>query len=166
MLNRRLLRIRKPGIARDQNGFTLIEAVIGIALLGIVAVAVLMGVSTAFKASATADKISTALALAQSQLDYMQTQEYICVTGGNATYLRIDDASRGADAQSLGSYIMKSVNYDGSDNAGPSVTAVSIDAGGAEIGIQKITLKVYQTNNTNPVTLVAYKVKPTTEACP
>jgi prepilin-type N-terminal cleavage/methylation domain-containing protein len=166
MFNLKLKKTRKTGIARDQSGFTLIEAVIGIALLGIVAVAVLMGISTAFKASATADKISTTLALAQSQLDYIQTQEYICVTGGNAVYLRIDDASRGANAQSLGNYTIKSVNYDGSDNAGPSVTAVTIDAGGADVGLQKITLKVYQANNTDPVTLVAYKVKPTTEICP
>jgi len=148
ILTIRLTKLRKPGIVREQNGFTLIEAVIGIALLSVVGVAVLVGISTSFKASATADKISTALALAQSQIEFIHTQPY----DPTGAYMRIDDPLRGADQQVLVPYTM-------------TVTVALIDGAGADtvndLGLQKITLKVYQANNPNPVTLVGYKVNPT-----
>ena len=60
MFGRKIMKFIKTGLSQEQDGFTLMEAVIGIALLSIVAVAVLTGVSTAFKADALADKQSTA----------------------------------------------------------------------------------------------------------
>lgn len=153
MLNLILMKHRKVSIARNQSGFTLIEAVIGVALLVIVGVAVLVGISTAFKASATTDKISTALALAQSQLESIQAQDYVCADGtGNATYTMISSVP----------------------NYSISVSAISIDATTHEkpvpyvsdTRLQKITVVVSQLNNPNPVTLVDYKIKPTAEACP
>jgi type II secretory pathway pseudopilin PulG len=154
MLKLILMKLRKAKIMRDQGGFTLIEAVIGIGLLVIVGVAVLVGISTAFKASATTDKISTALALAQSQIESIEAQEYACdsvdgIADGNATYTVIS---------SIPNYSI-------------SVSAISINANTGEVqipdaGLQKITVIVTQLNNPDPVTLVAYKVKPTAEACP
>jgi len=150
MFNLRL-QIRKRRIGRNQSGFTLIEAVIGTALLVMVGAAVLTGISTAFKASATADKISTALALAQSQIEYIQTQDYQCADGaGNAAYTTVS--------------VIPS-------NYSISISAISIDATTGlvsvpDAGLQKITVVVTQLNNPNPVTLVGYKVKPTSTACP
>ena len=160
MLTIRLTKLRNSEIAREQSGFTLIEAVIGIALLSIVGVAVLVGISTSFKASATTDKISTGLALAQSQLEYIQTQPYAIADGdGNALYPRIADSSIPAG------YSISSLKYDGSPHPSADdkkITAVTIgELAPADKGIQQITLKVYQANNPNPVTLVAYKVNPT-----
>lgn len=134
-----LQKLRKLGMARNQSGFTLIEGLIATALLVTVGAAVLMGVSTSFKASAITDKQSTALAFAQSQIDYIQSQTY----EDDGSYTRIDDVSRGADQQVLIPYTM-------------TVTTVSIDA-----GLQQITVVVYQANDTKPVTLRAYKVNPT-----
>lgn len=178
MLNSKLLQSIRMKVINGQQGVTLIEAVIGIALLSIVAVAVVSGVFTAFKASATSDKQSTALTLAQSQLEYMQVQDYVCADSvtGNAAYQRIDDTTRGTAAQALPSnYSLYSEQYDGTEwnsaNTDPAIVyAVSIDEDGnpvlGDLGIQKITLIVYQNNNVNSVTMVAYKVKPTNTACP
>jgi len=179
MLNLKLRRIQKLEIGKDQSGFTLIETLIGTTLLVIVGAAVLAGVFTAFKASATSDKLSTALALAESQLEYIQTQEYICTTNGNAAYKRIDDVSRGAAVQPLpNNFSVSSIylaggvetEWSSASTDPPIVYAVSIDEDGnvvlADQGLQKITLIVYQTNNPNPVTVVGYKVKPDNTACP
>lgn len=165
MFIRRMIKHSKIGRVKSQNGFTLVEIVIAIALISIILVGVLMGIATSFKASGTTDKISTGLALAQSQIEYIQTQEYSPAVNGNASYLRIDDALRDTEAQSLGAYIMKSINYDLSYNEGPNITAVSIngstgDPTNVDTGIQKITLEVFRPGDDNPVTLVTYKVNP------
>jgi len=154
MLNLILMKHRKVRIARDQSGFTLIEAVIGVALLVIVGVAVLVGISTAFKASATTDKISTGLSLSQSQIESIQAHAYVCdsedgTVDGYATYPTISSVT----------------------NYSISVEAVTINENGTVVttgdtGLQRITVVVTQLNNPNPITLVAYKVKPTAEVCP
>ena len=156
----------------------MIEAVIGTALLVIVGVAVLVGITTAFKASATTDKISTALSIAQSQIEYIQTQEYICVNTmtNNAAYLRIDDATRLAQKQDIPTnYTISSLDSTNTEVPSvqdtASVIAVAVDENDdisttGETGLQRITLIIRRINDTHPLTLVAYKVKPTTEACP
>jgi len=157
---------RKLRGIKSQKGFTLIEAVIGTALLVIIGVAVLTGVSTAFKASATTDKISTALAIAQSQIEHMQSQDYICATNGNAAYKRIA-VPNGYSISSI--YLVGGVEteWPSASSDPPIVYAVKVNAAGtADINLQKITVKVYQINNSNPVTIVAYKIKPTAEDCP
>jgi len=63
-----------PGSSR---GFTLIEVLIAVALMGIIAIAVLSALSTASAALITADKRATAESLARSQLEYVKNQEYI-----------------------------------------------------------------------------------------
>lgn len=167
---------KKQGIINSQAGFTLIEAVIGVGLLVIVGVAVLTGVSTAFKASATTDKISNALALAQSQIEYMQTQPYVCATNGNAAYQRIagDAAQALSNNYSISSiYLVGGVEteWTSASSDPPIVYAVAIDKNGAVVtsgdtGLQRITIIIHQGNNQNPLTLVAYKVKQTTGVCP
>ncbi len=167
---------KKLRILRSQQGFTLIEALAGTALLVIVGVAVLVGVSTAFKASATTDKISNALALAQSQIEYMQTQNYVCATNGNAAYQRIEgDASQAlSNNYSISSiYSVGGVEteWPSASSDPPIVYAVAIDKDGAivttgDTGLQRITIIIHQGNNPNPLTLIAYKVKPTAEICP
>jgi len=58
------------------RGFSLIEVVIAIALIGIIAVAVLSTLSTASIALIIADKRATAESLARSQLEYVKNQPY------------------------------------------------------------------------------------------
>jgi len=61
----------------SSRGFTLIEVVIAIALIGIIAVAVLSALSTASISLIIADKRATAESLARSQMEYVKNQDYI-----------------------------------------------------------------------------------------
>jgi len=61
----------------SSRGFSLIEVVIAIALIGIIAVAVLSALSTASIVLIIADKRATAESLARSQMEYVKNQGYI-----------------------------------------------------------------------------------------
>jgi len=61
----------------SSRGFTLIEVVVAIALLGTIAIAVLSALSTASLALMTADVRATAESLARSQMEYVKNQGYI-----------------------------------------------------------------------------------------
>ena len=59
------------------RGFSMLEVVIAIALLGIIAVSVLTALSTAAAALIIADRRATAESLARSQMEYIKNQDYI-----------------------------------------------------------------------------------------
>jgi prepilin-type N-terminal cleavage/methylation domain-containing protein len=61
---------------KSERGFSLVEVVIAIALLGIVGVAFLGGLSTASKAIFTADERATAESLARTEMEYVRNQDY------------------------------------------------------------------------------------------
>ena len=61
---------------RGEKGFTLIEVIIAMALLAIVAVAILSGLSTGSRAIFVADERATAESLARSQMEYVKKQPY------------------------------------------------------------------------------------------
>jgi len=155
----RLTKLRNSEIAREQGGFTLIEAVIGIALLSVVAVAVLIGVSTSFKANAVADKQSTAMSLAQSQVEDIQLQAYQTADpNSEVIYAKI--------ASIPSNYSIWSYDRSGTVPV-PNVVGVpwssSIDgfAGIATVtdgGLQKIRLVIKQGSNV-VLTLETYKVR-------
>ncbi|HEX9896633.1 MAG TPA: prepilin-type N-terminal cleavage/methylation domain-containing protein [Dehalococcoidales bacterium] len=147
MFKIKLRKNRKPGVARDQNGFTLLEAVIGIALLSAVVVAVLVGVSTSFKADALADSQSTAISIAQRQVEYLQSgfEDYhTAPTGGEATYTKITDIP---DNYSIWSYNRTELV---SNVVGvPWSSAIDGSAGSpvsADGGLQRIKLVIKQGN--------------------
>ncbi len=62
---------------KNEKGFSLIEVLIALALLGIIAVAFLTALSTASKALFIADERTTAESLARSQMEYVKSQLYI-----------------------------------------------------------------------------------------
>ena len=59
-----------------EKGFALIEIIVAIALLGIIGVAFLGGLSTASKALFLADERTTAESLARSEMEYVKKQDY------------------------------------------------------------------------------------------
>jgi prepilin-type N-terminal cleavage/methylation domain-containing protein len=61
---------------KNERGFTLVEVIIAIALLGIVGVAFLGGLSTASKAIFLADERATAESLARTEMEYVMNQDY------------------------------------------------------------------------------------------
>lgn len=61
---------------RNEKGFTLIEVIIAMALLGIIAIAFLGGLVSASSAIIIADQRATAESLARSQMEYVKNQDY------------------------------------------------------------------------------------------
>jgi len=61
---------------KNERGFSLVEVIIALLLLGIVAVAFLGGLSTASKVIFTADERATAESLARTEMEYVRNQDY------------------------------------------------------------------------------------------
>ena len=61
---------------KDEQGFTLIEVLVSLALLGTIAVSFLSGLGTAAMATLTTDKLETAKNLAETQMEYVKGQAY------------------------------------------------------------------------------------------
>ncbi len=61
---------------KSERGFTLIEVVIAMLLLGIIGVALLSGLAGASKALVITDERATAESLARSQMEYVKNQAY------------------------------------------------------------------------------------------
>ena len=71
----------------SSRGFTLIEVLIALALMGIIAIAFLSGLSTSSMALIIADEHATAESLARSQMEYVKNQPYESAPdGGEVTY--------------------------------------------------------------------------------
>jgi prepilin-type N-terminal cleavage/methylation domain-containing protein len=62
---------------QSEKGFSLIETLIALALMGIIAVTVLMGMTTAFRAATVSQERVAAESLAKSQLEFIKIQNYI-----------------------------------------------------------------------------------------
>jgi prepilin-type N-terminal cleavage/methylation domain-containing protein len=69
-------RIVEPGLPKSQRGFSLIEVVIAIGLLGIVGVALSRGLSGSSKALITADERTISESLARSQMESIVLQPF------------------------------------------------------------------------------------------
>lgn len=66
-----------------QNGFTLIETLVSVAILGALGVTLLLGLSTANKGVAISQERVIAENLAKSQFEHIKSQEYIPVDDYN-----------------------------------------------------------------------------------
>lgn len=119
---------------KNEKGFSLIEVIIALALLGIIGVALLSGLATASKAIYIADERATAESLARSQMEYVKEQDYLI--GGS--YDIIDPSSLGYPA----SY---------------AIDLAANPLAGALGGIQEITVTISHHGNVI-ITLENYKV--------
>jgi len=71
-----------PNRTKD-SGFLLIEILVGLALVGVIAVALLNGLTTTFKGVSVSEERVTADSLARSQIEYIKIQDYIPVADYN-----------------------------------------------------------------------------------
>ncbi len=120
---------------KNEKGFSLIEVVIALALLGIIAVAVLSGLATASIALIIADERATAESLARSQMEYVKGIDY----------------ENGAT-----SYPAASIPQEHID-AGYSATITASPLYDPDKGIQEITV-IVEHNDKDVITLEDYKV--------
>jgi len=142
----------------NSRGFSLIEVVIAIALIGIIAVAVLSALSTASIALIIADKRATAESLARSQLEFVKNQDYNpAPNGGEATYPEITYIP---DGYTIGS-------FNRGDEIVEDVTGVPWDSEKHEPvyedkGLQRIKLVIKHSGKV-VITLEGYKRNPEIE---
>jgi type II secretory pathway pseudopilin PulG len=158
MLKTIFKKLCKRGAVQNQNGFTLIEAIIGIGFMSVIAAAILAGVSATYRANALADEQSNGVSVAINQVESLHTQVYkIAASGSEVTYAKIATIPTNFTIWSynrLGNLVSDIVGVpwssamDGTD--GVSVTD--------DAGLQKIRLVVKQGND-EVFTIEVYKVK-------
>jgi prepilin-type N-terminal cleavage/methylation domain-containing protein len=120
---------------KQEKGFSLIEVVLAIALLGVVAVAFLGALATGSKTIFIADERATAESLARAQMEYVRNQDYDA-ENNPPQYALIPDIPAGYDI----------AGYDGSDYDISVFEAQRMDRGDGtdtDTGIQIITVVVY-----------------------
>jgi prepilin-type N-terminal cleavage/methylation domain-containing protein len=148
MFNLRLIKTRKRGIARDQSGFTLVEVVIAIALLGIIVAALANGLGTASNVLLKNDTRQTAKNLAETQMESVKNQPFV---PGATTYPL---ASILPPQQ--GVYTATITVVDGSN---PTVfDPLAIPSQGRDSSLQKIIVKIFK-SGVLVYTLEGYKVE-------
>ena len=115
---------------KSEKGFTFIEVVIALAIVGVIAVGFAGGLGTAAKGLLTADERETANNLAESQMEYVK----------NLPYAMDYDPSPGI----LAEYD----HYDADIDVAPL----------ADGNIQKVVVSVHHQNKLEVITLEDYKV--------
>ena len=154
---------------RNQKGVSLIEALIALAILGVIAIAFLGGLMTSLKAVSIADERSTAQSLAQSQMEYVKSLNYTDADpGSEVTYNKTAGIPQG--------YYVRGLHREGYTSTGINFTHTSEDIIGVpwdpdngtasynDTGIQKITVIIYHPYDAahpdvRVLTLADYKVR-------
>jgi len=143
----------------SSRGFTMVEVVIAIALIGAIAVTILSGLSTASLALIITDERATAESLARSQLEYAKNQDYKKADPGDeVTYLPIPGTSI------PDGYTICSVNRVGQTVAsviGVAWNSTTNQPMDIDVGLQKIKL-VIEHDDEELITLEGYKREPVT----
>jgi prepilin-type N-terminal cleavage/methylation domain-containing protein len=147
--------VRKAFQSRSR-GFTLIEVVIAIAILGTIAITFLGALSTSSLALITADQRATAESLARSQMEFVKNQNYTDASGPawQVTYQRLPNIPTG--------YSICSVNWTTNQTANcgsaptMSIIAIALNSTTSDSGLQKIKLVIEYGNDTI-ITLEGYK---------
>lgn len=131
----------------NEGGVTLIETLVALALLGIIGVGLLGGLSTAFKSVMVSHDRVVAEGLANSQLESVKTQNYIAV----ADYNPNDPAKR---YQKINLGDLETQGYEITITPPVLVTVPGADAG---IELQRVTI-VISHDGEELLTISDYKV--------
>jgi len=127
---------------KNQSGFGQIEALIAMSILGIVGTSLMGGLLTITKTTPMADERSTAQVLAESQLEYVRTQDYDYINDP-PEYLELS----GTDVPSGYTIATTATRLDHEN-----------DGATDDDGIQKITVTIEHYNET-VTTLESYRIR-------
>jgi len=160
----------KEKVHEGERGFSLIEVIIAIALMGIIAAAILGALGTGYKATVIADERTTAMSLARSQMEYVKNQgyrasDYGSPQGSDKSYDKIE-----IDPEKFPNYTIWSVNRAGDpveDIIGVPWDPLTNEPAPTDDGLQKLRLVVKHfdkeiftfTNDNTKITLEGYKVR-------
>ena len=149
---------------RKQRGFTLIEVLIALALLGLIAIAFLGALAAASEAIIISDERTTAESLARSQMEYAKNQDY----SDNQWSYEVTDSSRAVLAGAPSWWDDDNPPLLSSNYAGYSVEVKaedfdadddgSIVVPGEDEGIRKITVTISHLAKPEVIILEDYKV--------
>ena len=132
---------------KTEKGFSLLETLIALGLLGIIAVGFLSGLSTTFKAVMVSQERVVAESLAKSQLEYIKAQDYVLT----ADYNPADPEKRYELIDIPADLVEKGYDIEIS----PPETIIS--PGDDEFELQSITVAVRR-NGEKIITISDYKV--------
>jgi type II secretory pathway pseudopilin PulG len=128
------------GPMNGERGISVVEMLIGLMLLGVLAVAFFGGLSASLRAFFLADELETARNIAEKQMEYVMELDY-------ATSNQYTPADISTD------YPNYTVNN--------PIIAVDVTPEGSNVHIQKVAITVYHDSEPEPViTLEDYKVQP------
>jgi hypothetical protein len=141
-------------LKKREEGISLVEVLIALALLGMIAAGFLMAIFTSMKASFIADERTTAESIARSQIEFVKEQDYIEATGigGEVIYLEIIGIPDG--------YTVWSINR--AEETVEDIVGIPWDsqnniARGDDVGLQRIKLLIRHYGK-DILTLEGYKV--------
>ena len=77
---------RVGSLSRGQRGVAFLEILVGLALLGIIGVAFINGMTSTFKAVGISQEKVAVESLAKSQIEYLKVQDYILVADYDPDY--------------------------------------------------------------------------------
>ncbi len=159
---------------RSEKGFTLVEVLIGITLLGIVGVALLSGLVTIFKSNIVSNTQTTGMSIAQSQLEFTASTFNLDATDKVGYYnittipsgYTIWTVPRGGNPDGTGEPIecttdpkggLMGIPWDNLPGAGHNIAIAA--ASSTEKNIQKVTVIIKKDDKT-VTTLSIFRVKP------
>lgn len=135
---------RQIATLREEKGFSLVEVLVALAIIGLVAVAFLLALTTAANANRIADTRTTAESLARSQLEEIKQQPYIDYSElGHSEYLTLSSPDYIVPDGYDVSFAITLLDPDGdgiSDDDGLQHVLVTVEKNGSEI----ITLEGYK----------------------
>ena len=147
---------------RSEKGFTLIETIVGLAIISIIAVVFLIGMATNYTGKMVQDKGAFGEAIASSQMEYVKIQPF----SANEFSYDVSTSSRNYTQQPSwwdvnNPPLLDSV-YDGYysvviaedfDADGDS----TIEVPGDDDSVRQITVEVYNAQNDLVINLIGYK---------
>jgi prepilin-type N-terminal cleavage/methylation domain-containing protein len=140
---------------KSEKGFSLLEVMLAVALIGIIAVGLLLGFGGASRTMSIADERATAESLLRSQMEYIKNQPYINYSVAGHEEYEIQEY----EEEDSGYTVELSVIPFNPDT-GADYTELSDELFDDDDGIQRITITVRHevALRGNPIILQGYKV--------